>query len=100
MSDYDSGYCAGHESRDEEVRALEKDAARYRFLRNTLFVRDIDVPDDFTGDVLVLPPRYETYYHGTPITKDTAFGKYLDAVIDAALDGTTASLYTPLKDAP
>jgi hypothetical protein len=84
----------------DEIERLSKDAARYRFLRNTFFTYDFAIPEDFTGDVIIAPPRTETFEHGIPITKDQAHGEHLDATIDAALDGTTAALYKPIVRAP
>jgi hypothetical protein len=82
-----------------EIERLRIDAARYRFLRDTFFTRDVDVPPGFTGDVIIAPPRTETFEHGIPITKDWAHSWHLDAAIDAALNGKTAGLYVLLKDA-
>lgn len=73
-----------------------KDAARYRFLRDTMFDA-ANVPDDFTGDMIMAPPRVATIEDGVVIMKNPCHGKDLDAAIDAALDGETVSLYQPLK---
>lgn len=73
-----------------------KDAARYRFLRDTMFDA-ANVPDDFTGDMIMAPPRLATIEDGIVIMKTPCHGKDLDAAIDAALDGTMANIYPPLS---
>jgi hypothetical protein len=81
------------------VRDDAKDAARYRFLRNTFFERGVDVPPDFTGDVIIGPPRCETYEHGISIMTNAAHSQTLDDAIDAAIDGNARTMYKLLKDA-
>lgn len=66
-------------------RSDAADAARYRYIRDTFFTRNIDLPADFTGDVIISPPRSETYEHGISIMTNPAWGEDLDALIDAAL---------------
>lgn len=74
-----------------------RDARRYRFLRNTFFTPYVEVPSDFSGDVVIYPPRTETFHDGISITKDSSYGDHLDEVIDAAIDGMTAHLYRPIS---
>lgn len=62
-----------------------RDVARYRYLRSTVFTRDVAVAGDFTGDVIIAPPRMETYDRGIPIMTNPAHGAYLDLAIDEAL---------------
>lgn len=78
---------------------LHRDARRYRFLRDTFFTFDFMVPPNFTGEVIVAPPRSEEFVAGASITKNWLHSAALDAVIDAALDGKIpASVYVPIKD--
>lgn len=96
---------AGHQASSlcgaaaNEILSLRQDAARYRFLRNTFFTRDFAVPADFTGEVIVSPPRAETFVEGISITRDAMHSQFLDDVIDAALSGHTAGLYKPIDKA-
>jgi len=71
-----------------------------RFLRGTFFKRDVSVPNDFTGDVLIAPALSETYEHGIPVMTNACHSEHLDAAIDAALDGVTTGLYPSLEKKP